>query len=171
MGRGRPARDPSSFTEAQLRKIEAKQKYDGERYRRLSTHAKWGSVGHHVKISKKALARRKAPGHAATTRLIGVYKWNAKVKGIPFTLSREEFSALIQSPCHYCGAEPSAIKRGKDIWSPLIYNGIDRVENLLGYAVGNAVACCKTCNIAKRDLSVQEFLEWATRIYLHQREN
>ncbi len=108
---------------------------------------------------------------SAPTRLIHRYKWNATVREVPFELSREEVEFLVKSPCHYCGALPSMKILGKDIWSPLTYNGIDRVGNSKGYVTGNVVSCCRICNIAKRDLSVEEFLEWATRIYLHQREN
>ncbi len=168
---GRPIRDPESLTQSQLRKIEAKRRYDDDRYRRLSNRRKWGSPEHKAIVSKKALARRKAPGHCALTRLIHRYKWNATVREVPFELSREEVEFLVKSPCHYCGALPSMKILGKDIWSPLTYNGIDRVGNSKGYVTGNVVSCCRICNIAKRDLSVEEFLEWATRIYLHQREN
>lgn len=167
---GRRPRDTSSLSEAQIRLIEAKKKYDADRYARISNREKYGSVGHHVKMSKKALARRKAPGHAATTRLMEIYKWNAKVREIGFHLTREQFQHIIGLPCDYCGSPPTAIKRGKDIWSPLIYNGIDRVDNSLGYTSENSVPCCKMCNAAKKAMPVQEFLDWIKRIYHHRLE-
>lgn len=167
---GRPPRDVSALSEAQIRRIEAKREYDADRYARTSNRERYGSVGHHVKMSKKALARRKSPGHAAITRLMATYRWNARVKGIPFDLPREFFSVIVQLPCHYCGAPPAAIKRGKDIWSPLTYNGIDRVDNLLGYTTENSVPCCKMCNTAKQAHTLEEFLDWVQRIYHHRLE-
>jgi hypothetical protein len=45
-----------------------------------------------------------------------------------------------------------------------IASGIDRVDNSKGYIPGNCVACCGTCNLAKRELTVDEFLTWAHRL-------
>jgi hypothetical protein len=163
----KPLRDLSGLSEAQARKVLAKHQYDLDRYSRNNKwRAKYGSPEHLEKMSKKALARRKSSGHAALTRLIGTYTWNAKVRGVPFDLSREDFARLVSLPCHYCGEPPSAVKQGKDIWSPLVYNGVDRVDNEKGYSLSNSVACCKNCNAAKRNLSVQEFLAWVEKIYL-----
>ena len=52
-----------------------------------------------------------------------------------------------------------------------VYNGVDRVNNGFGYEEGNAVPCCRTCNVAKRDMAVEDFLAWIKRAYLHQTEN
>jgi hypothetical protein len=43
-------------------------------------------------------------------------------------------------------------------------NGIDRADNALGYTVENSVSCCKICNIAKRDLTIEEFIFWGKRL-------
>ena len=40
------------------------------------------------------------------------------------------------------------------------YNGIDRVDNKIGYTLKNCVTCCKYCNNAKKDNDVDEFKEW-----------
>ena len=45
------------------------------------------------------------------------------------------------------------------------YTGIDRVDNARGYEKDNVVPCCETCNTAKRTMSVDELLEWVTRVY------
>jgi hypothetical protein len=169
-GSGRPKRDPSMLTEAQLRWIERKRKYDENRYRKLSKRPKWGSEGHKVHAAEGGLKRRKGDGHAALTRLIKVYEWNAKVKKLPFELSRELFRALVASPCHYCGAPPSSKIPAGDIWSGLTYNGVDRYDNSKGYTEENSVACCKICNRAKRDLPIEEFLKWIKSICSHQQE-
>ena len=36
-----------------------------------------------------------------------------------------------------------------------LYNGIDRIDNKLGYIKGNMTPCCKICNHAKHDLTFE----------------
>lgn len=50
--------------------------------------------------------------------------------------------------------------------SKLFRNGIDRVDNSLGYILSNVVSCCKICNYMKKDLSEQEFQDQCERVYL-----
>jgi len=45
-----------------------------------------------------------------------------------------------------------------------LFNGIDRVNNSAGYTNHNTVPCCKTCNLAKRDSTVEEFENWITQL-------
>lgn len=105
------------------------------------------------------------PGVAACNRAFGHYKAMAARRGRTFAISRDEFEAITQSNCNYCGRPPSAkykIPRGNGEYT---YNGIDRVNNALGYVAGNVVPCCKTCNIAKSTMSVAVFLDWVTAVY------
>ena len=44
-------------------------------------------------------------------------------------------------------------------------NGIDRIDNNLGYTVQNSISCCKKCNYAKHKMSYDEFIELVTNIY------
>jgi hypothetical protein len=37
------------------------------------------------------------------------------------------------------------------------------MDNTCGYTSDNVVPCCKTCNMAKRDMTVQEFTSWLKR--------
>ena len=46
-------------------------------------------------------------------------------------------------------------------------NGIDRVNNKLGYLLGNVVACCNACNVSKMERTESEFEEWALRLADH----
>lgn len=80
------------------------------------------------------------------------YRRNARTRALLFTVTKEQFNALLFLPCAYCGAPPAP------------RNGVDRVNNALGYTLGNIVTCCRTCNIAKGKLSVVEFTEWAARV-------
>jgi hypothetical protein len=49
---------------------------------------------------------------------------------------------------------------------PITYNGIDRVDSTKGYFNENVVSCCKVCNRAKSNLSLDEFKEWISKVYL-----
>ena len=101
-------------------------------------------------------------------RVLRTYRWDANARQLTFNISREEFEKLIFLDCHYCGRKPSqSVKIGKDYkeWHPTFrYNGIDRVDNLKGYEIGNLVPCCNQCNKARRDTSYNEFLEWARAV-------
>ena len=94
------------------------------------------------------------------------YVESANKREYEFTLTLDEFTLLIQSSCYYCGIEPKrdvSIKRtGK-----FLVNGIDRVDNTLGYLNENCVSCCTQCNTAKGTLSHEEFLEWIKKVYAH----
>ena len=59
------------------------------------------------------------------------------------------------APCSYCGR----------LCDPSIdyYNGIDRIDNNIGYTIDNSVSCCKYCNFAKNDFLLDEFLLWIKR--------
>lgn len=100
---------------------------------------------------------------------------NAKKRGIPFHLSIDEVLELTSGNCWYCGAEPELRRRvwkshtaGWEKTVEFKSNGIDRVDNSLGYIVGNCVSCCRECNRMKSTMSRDEFLGWARRIVDHQ---
>lgn len=73
----------------------------------------------------------------------------------------------MKANCHYCGIEPSNTYM-KSYYN-VNYNGIDRVDNSIGYEMNNVVACCKMCNIAKNNNTEQEFLQWVKRLSEYQR--
>ena len=95
------------------------------------------------------------------------YKGNAKARGLAFELSHEDFYKLTNQVCHYCGISPQQIMTKAHYVSTYTYNGIDRLDNSLGYILENCVPCCGTCNKAKLVMSKQEFLEWIRRVYEH----
>jgi len=102
--------------------------------------------------------------HAAISEVYAQYKARAKKRGFEFNINRDEFIDLVKSNCHYCGAAPVNIKQTKS-GSILIYNGIDRCDNDEGYMHGNIVSCCRLCNVAKNNMSLNDFFSWITRIY------
>ena len=75
-----------------------------------------------------------------------LYKRKALFRGKPFSMSFDEFMGFWQQPCVYCG-------------SPIRTVGIDRVDNEIGYSIGNCVPCCKVCNTMKLTFSTGEWLK------------
>ena len=62
-------------------------------------------------------------------------------------LSIDQAGFYYTQPCYYCGESPN----GK-------LNGIDRQDSSEGYTTENCVPCCTTCNLAKRQMSPDEFV-------------
>lgn len=87
-------------------------------------------------------------------------------RGLELSLSRKAVYDFTQMPCHYCGAVPSnRVRYKKNKW--FVYNGLDRIDNSIGYEIGNVVPCCWKCNVAKGAGTVDEFREWVKRISAH----
>lgn len=78
---------------------------------------------------------------------------------IEFNLTNVQLVTLILSNCTYCGLIPNMDQK--------INMGIDRVNNNIGYIPNNVVSCCKYCNAAKNNLSLEEFLAWRIRAKNH----
>lgn len=109
---------------------------------------------------------RRPPGHTGFKRILATYKKGAAERGVSFDLSVEQFSIITKSSCEYCGVGPSNVC--KEVSGDFVYSGIDRINNLIGYEAGNCVPCCKICNMAKKCMTVEEFLSWVYRIGNHQ---
>lgn len=92
------------------------------------------------------------------------------------------FFKIVKKPCYYCGCENSDStldtlvykningirQKGMPTTDYVFYhNGIDRIDSNIGYIESNCVPCCKFCNIAKSDRSVDEFLFWAEQVYAY----
>lgn len=109
------------------------------------------------------------------------YKANAKQRKIDWDLNIERVVELLKSNCYYCGIEPSNVyniisrnrkysKRGKihclakEDKYEIKYNGIDRMDNKIGYKEGNVVPCCTQCNSAKMCSTLEDFYKWIERI-------
>lgn len=78
-------------------------------------------------------------------------------------LSLEEFCELVDQPCAYCGKIGDKNKLDKYTTVSININGIDRIENNIGYSLLNSVSCCNWCNIAKKGMDVSSFATWAYR--------
>uniref|UniRef100_A0A6H2A4R9 Putative HNH endonuclease n=1 Tax=viral metagenome TaxID=1070528 RepID=A0A6H2A4R9_9ZZZZ len=118
-------------------------------------------------LNRENLAKvnRLSPGLSNMRGLILKYKITAKNKGFKYTLTEEQFTKLTSSNCYYCGEIPKQIKKQNNTYGNYIYNGIDRVDNNLGYTPENTVSCCKLCNYKKSDMTLQDFQDWIRRVY------
>lgn len=87
------------------------------------------------------------------TRLSAI-KSSAVTRNKSWNITDEKAKELMTSPCHYCGLINLGVR----------VNGIDRVNNDIGYEDGNVVPCCKLCNYFKKNYTVEQFLAHAKRI-------
>lgn len=97
------------------------------------------------------------------------YKKYAQKRNLLFELDTNQFMNLVTKNCYYCNKEPSNIKFNKKRTDYFKYNGIDRLDNSLGYDIRNCVPCCKWCNTAKSTMSEYDFLNMIERIYNNKR--
>lgn len=105
--------------------------------------------------------------------MLGRYRRSARLRKVEWHLSPTEFASLVSQECAYCGAEPRP--RFFSVWihkerrserheSKERLNGIDRVNNAIGYTRENSVSCCGTCNRLKADMSLDEFMAHIAKI-------
>lgn len=119
---------------------------------------------------KKEGLNRKPFGMAAFNSKYAGYRIRAKnhKKNLEFSLTREQFRILIESPCHYCGVINSCNFYGKKSNNGnYVSNGIDRIDSNIGYVIENCVPCCTMCNKMKLDLPYNVFFDHIKRILNH----
>lgn len=75
-------------------------------------------------------------------------KQKAKWRNLEWLISFSEFSEMCDSPCYYCN---NLI--GKMVTQG---SGLDRINNDVGYIVGNVVSCCGNCNLIRNDILSHE---------------
>lgn len=129
------------------------------------------------RAGKAALKSRKN-GRMVSAKAV----WSTRYKdGCSFEL----FLELSQKPCFYCGTLPTnsfnnyLMKNGNkhssvsQEWieqSAFIYNSLDRIDSNFAHIETNIVPCCKMCNYAKRDMTLDQFREWARTLTTHLNE-
>jgi hypothetical protein len=79
------------------------------------------------------------------------YKGDARRRGVDFLLTVEEFGFFWQQPCEYCGIAIDTV-------------GIDRRDSQKGYELDNCVSCCSTCNLAKGQLTFDEWMMYLEQV-------
>jgi hypothetical protein len=87
-------------------------------------------------------------------RCYSKYKKHAEVtRNLPFHITKEEWTNLIEQPCYLCGFQSD-----EGI-------GLDRVDSTKReYTLDNVKPCCYTCNIVKKDFTFEQLQEQATLI-------
>jgi hypothetical protein len=132
----------------------------------LGKHLRKGDTKSCGCISKDVgVQLRKLDGEAAFNTLYYSYERRAKLKNMEFSLSREYFKELTKQNCHYCSQEPYRVHYPRYQNGSYTYNGIDRVDSSIGYTKENCVPCCYRCNVAKSNVSLDDFITWAFRLH------
>lgn len=103
-------------------------------------------------------------GEGSCNHLYSVYKHNALKRNLEYSITIDDFRNLTSSDCYYCGEKPQYAHDGVTCSTPYIYNGIDRVDNSIGYTLENCVTCCRICNWMKRTQSQSDFIEKCAKI-------
>ena len=109
-------------------------------------------------------ARRLEWGESAFNSILHKWKKAAYTHGLSWNLSDKDVKELPQQNCFYCNTEPAQIHKPGNCWGPFIYNGLDRVDNNIGYESYNIVPSCFICNRAKNVMSAKDFIDMAHRI-------
>lgn len=76
-----------------------------------------------------------------------IYQRSANYRNLFFSINQNDYESLVKNPCYYCGMIQ---ERG--------FNGIDRLNQSIGYIQDNCVSCCKMCNYMKGSLNEKVFV-------------
>lgn len=117
------------------------------------------------RISCGCIVGKRNKGEASFNACYGRYKRVAKERGYYFNLTKEEFKSLVTKDCIYCLDSPKNKSGQKANNGYFVYTGLDRKNNTLGYDVSNSVPCCLSCNRAKNDMGMSEFIDWIKKVY------
>jgi hypothetical protein len=104
----------------------------------------------------KICTHRSSRGINTIITKISAQKESAKTRGLQFELTQLECAELLCASCNYCNKSASPHIG--------VYNGIDRIDSNVGYLLNNCVSCCKYCNYAKSNYTLEEFISWIKRI-------
>lgn len=107
---------------------------------------------------------------AASFNHYNTYRHGADSRGYAFEISIEEFILCTSGNCVYCGSDPEEFqtrRRDKFEMSGYAANGIDRVDNSIGYVVGNIVPCCSACNKGKGKMTKDGFIKMCKAVAAH----
>ena len=83
------------------------------------------------------------------------YRSRAEKKDLEFAITNDDYKSIILQDCYLCG------KKSTDSNT----NGIDRVDNTVGYTAENCKACCKECNHMKNQFALDKLLEKIEKIH------
>lgn len=129
-------------------------------------HNKYPSCG--CSLSERAQLRvRSEEGSVSWKILYGRYERGAKERGLEFKLLFDKFIDICSENCFYCNIVPiewnsykntNIVNENTKKRQTIRCNGIDRVNNKVGYRVDNCVPCCSHCNWIKGRLTLSTWL-------------
>jgi hypothetical protein len=117
----------------------------------------------------KSRPRKSTYEDRALTHIISGYKAHAKQRKQVFDIDRQVFLGLIKKDCFWCGSPPSNRIRGDVVFHIngeehkdfiFIYNGLDRINNDIGYTLNNVLPSCYVCNRARNNMTFEDFDQW-----------
>lgn len=129
--------------------------YKAQRKRYRQTEVYKDIKRRYYQNNKEAIKASNKKSSKYCTVKFGRYKYQAEQRGLSFTLTFEEFEQYYRKNCFYCNSEVETI-------------GLDRVNNDVGYELGNVVSCCWMCNSMKHAFTQEVFLQQIKKIYTHQ---
>jgi len=83
------------------------------------------------------------------------YRRRALKKQLDFVITPDDYNSIIKKDCYLCG------KKNEDSHK----NGIDRIDNNVGYISSNVKPCCCECNYMKKDYETSDLFEKFNLIY------
>lgn len=118
------------------------------------------------------LKKHKTADGLALREMFGAYRSSSRQRGLEFDLTIDQFTALSQMDCSYCGAAPSQRYRkgrylGDRVNIPVLYNGVDRVDNTKGYVPDNCATACFVCNRMKFKATTEDFIAHCAKVVAH----
>ncbi len=130
----------------------------GNSYTSKSHNSKACSVSCLKKLHQRNRLRFSRTNHGKFLHSQGT----AKRRDIPWRLSEEEYLAIIAVPCAYCEN-----RLGTPV---LTCGGLDRIDNTIGYELGNVVSCCAICNRLRSDLLTTDEMKSVAQLLIRLRE-
>lgn len=128
----------------------------------LTKGKKWSAeTKKNMSLSKKKMWKER--GHDYSISAFNRVFYGYRKKGLK--LEKDIFMEMVTKNCFYCNSSPSSCSFSTTKEGMFLYNGLDRVNNLHGYEIGNVVTCCIICNQSKLNRTVDEFKEWIKRVY------
>lgn len=121
-------------------------------------------IGYHLSIGHTVSCGCSVDALSSARSCYGAYERRAKCKQLVFTLTFDDWYNITQQNCVYCGKQPAQVYKVKSCSNSLIYNGVDRRDNVIGYTLENSFACCGDCNRAKGTMAHDDFIALCKRI-------
>lgn len=115
------------------------------------------------RVRRRAISKKRQPvwGASNFNYIYARCKSSALGRGLVWDISKDEFRTISSQNCFYCGRPP--LNKTKRHNRPTIrgyyrWNGLDRIDNGIGYRWANVVPCCAICNRMRMGMSQDEFL-------------